>query len=228
MLLPVKNKASFTLVELLVVIAILGILSAAIIVAINPAKRSRQARDAKRKSDISALTNAIIAYSVIVGKIPLGTVCDTSIGSFPSTSRCPAPTGVGLYYTHPYNSWYFYNVSLSEFVKSTFEINLVDQQGLLKNLPLDPKNNYPYYYQYEIRLNGDPATSCLGTTPICDYWIGARLEDVDDPLKTGKMVFRCTDMPLPKGQGCMEIEFPSATGVDSFDKISDPPLQNPI
>ena len=56
------NRKSFTLIELLVVIAILGVIAAAVLVAINPAKRSGQARDAQRKSQLSAVRNALEAY----------------------------------------------------------------------------------------------------------------------------------------------------------------------
>ena len=55
---------AFTLIELLIVIAIVGIMAAAILVAINPAKRSGQARDAIRKSDIAVLADAFQAYYV--------------------------------------------------------------------------------------------------------------------------------------------------------------------
>ena len=58
---PIKLKG-FTLIELLVVIAILGILAAAVLVAINPAKRQRQAQDAKRKNDIGALATEVQGY----------------------------------------------------------------------------------------------------------------------------------------------------------------------
>lgn len=57
----------FTLIELLVVIAILGILAAAVLVAINPGKRTRQAQDAKRKNDVGALATEIQAYYVTPG-----------------------------------------------------------------------------------------------------------------------------------------------------------------
>ena len=59
--------AGFTLIELLVVIAILGILAAAVLVAINPVKRSQQARDSARKSDIGQLATALQAYSTTPG-----------------------------------------------------------------------------------------------------------------------------------------------------------------
>src|SRR3989337_2827299 len=52
----------FTLIELLIVIAILGILAAAVLVAINPGKRTRQAQDAKRKNDIGALATELQGF----------------------------------------------------------------------------------------------------------------------------------------------------------------------
>ena len=58
----------FTLIELLIVIAILGILAAAVLVAINPGKRTRQAQDAKRRNDIGALATEVQAYYTFPGQ----------------------------------------------------------------------------------------------------------------------------------------------------------------
>lgn len=63
-----KKLKGFTLIELLVVIAILGILAAAVLVAINPGKRTRQAQDAKRKNDIGALATEIQGYYTTPGQ----------------------------------------------------------------------------------------------------------------------------------------------------------------
>ncbi|OGD91017.1 hypothetical protein A3D81_00305 [Candidatus Curtissbacteria bacterium RIFCSPHIGHO2_02_FULL_40_17] len=57
-----RNSAGFTLIELLVVMAILAVLAAVIMIAINPAKRQKQARDATRKSDIGQIANALNSY----------------------------------------------------------------------------------------------------------------------------------------------------------------------
>ena len=62
-----KFFRGFTLIELLIVIAIMGILAAAVLVAINPLRRSQQARDASRKSDIGQYASALQAYYVIPG-----------------------------------------------------------------------------------------------------------------------------------------------------------------
>lgn len=69
-----KKFFGFTLIELLIVIAILGILAAAVLVAINPGKRTRQAQDAKRKNDIGALATELQAYYTSPGA-----------GSYPSS-----------------------------------------------------------------------------------------------------------------------------------------------
>lgn len=70
MSIPAHKKlfGGFTLIELLIVIAILGILAAAVLVAVNPAKRQRQARDSARKNDIGQLATALQAYYTTPGQ----------------------------------------------------------------------------------------------------------------------------------------------------------------
>ena len=58
----------FTLIELLIVIAILGILAAAVLVAINPGKRTRQAQDAQRKNDVGSLATELQGYYTTPGQ----------------------------------------------------------------------------------------------------------------------------------------------------------------
>ncbi len=55
-------KKGFTLVELLVVIAIVGVLAAAILVAINPAERIAEARDSQTKQDIGSIATGLTTY----------------------------------------------------------------------------------------------------------------------------------------------------------------------
>ena len=64
-------KGGFTLIELLIVIGIIGILAAIILVAVDPQKRLRQARNARRSAEVNALLNAILNYTVDnKGKLP--------------------------------------------------------------------------------------------------------------------------------------------------------------
>jgi len=98
-----KFLGGFTLIELLIVIAILGILAAAVLVAINPAKRTRQARDAQRKNDIGSLATEVQAYYTAPGQ-----------GLYPSTltvlttegymKQLPDPPGTATTYTYLINA----------------------------------------------------------------------------------------------------------------------------
>ncbi len=93
---PVQFKLKgFTLIELLVVIAILGILAAAVLVAINPGKRTRQAQDAKRKNDVGALATELQGYYTSPG----GGIYPSNLGTLTSQEYLKQmpydPTGAG-------------------------------------------------------------------------------------------------------------------------------------
>ena len=196
-----KVKQGFTLIELLIVIAILGILAAAVLVAINPGKRTAQARDAQRKNDISAIANALIGYYTIAGIYPQEGTCDTSIGR--GAEPCPDLGGT---------DW-------STDSNSKIYQNLVVDQAFLKKLPIDPINNNVYYYKYEPSANpSDPTPArCDAGVPAntCQrYWIGVRLEASSLLSPVGDVVFRCSDdTTLAAGTGCKEVDF----GATDFD-----------
>lgn len=58
-----RNSRGFTLIELLVVIGILAVLLAIVLIAINPARQFAQANNTQRRSDVTAILNAIHQYS---------------------------------------------------------------------------------------------------------------------------------------------------------------------
>jgi prepilin-type N-terminal cleavage/methylation domain-containing protein len=72
-LMQTKQKG-FTLVELLVVIAIIGILVAIIFVALDPAARFGQARDAVRQNDVQEVLSSIKLYQVDNGGAHLASI----------------------------------------------------------------------------------------------------------------------------------------------------------
>jgi type IV pilus assembly protein PilA len=57
-MLNVKNKG-FTLIEVLVVIGIIAVLAAVVLVAVNPTRQFKLARDSQRTSNVNTLLNAI-------------------------------------------------------------------------------------------------------------------------------------------------------------------------
>ena len=187
----------FTLIELLVVIAILGILAAAIIVAINPNKRLAQARDAQRKNDVSAIANALAGYGTLHGgTYPKETQCDSSLGE--KSSACTSGT-----FTTPYG-W-------NKTTSGNIYDELVTKEQFLKELPKDPINGTingtTYYYIYEPGSNlASAGNNCDGTTE-CSYWIGALLEA---PSDSNKPIFRCTDKT--SDPGCKEVVLPFDSG----------------
>jgi len=67
------SRQGFTLVELLVVIAIIGILVAAVVLAINPADIMKKGRDSTRLSDMESLRKAIDLSIANGGEIADGT-----------------------------------------------------------------------------------------------------------------------------------------------------------
>lgn len=59
-----KKSSGFTLIELLIVITIIAALAVTVFVALNPAQRLSDARDARRTSDVDSILTAIHATIV--------------------------------------------------------------------------------------------------------------------------------------------------------------------
>lgn len=58
------KRKGFTLIELLIVIGIIAILAAVIYVAVDPARRFREARNAERWTSVNSILNGYLNYTV--------------------------------------------------------------------------------------------------------------------------------------------------------------------
>ena len=113
-----QNKG-FTLLEILLVIALIAILAGIVIVAINPAKQTADARDTQRTADVNTIINAIYQYMIDNnGEIPAG---------IPSSVNCPGTGSTEVCKTDANCSGY---LNLSD---------LTEDSKYLVSMPFDPR-----------------------------------------------------------------------------------------
>ncbi|MEI8067328.1 MAG: type II secretion system protein [Candidatus Shapirobacteria bacterium] len=86
-----NTKKGFTLIELLVVIGIIAALTTVVFVALDPAKRFKDARNARRSTDVDTVLAAIHQYVVDTGgSLPAGIGATASqIGSCATGGATP-------------------------------------------------------------------------------------------------------------------------------------------
>jgi prepilin-type N-terminal cleavage/methylation domain-containing protein len=84
----------FTLIELLIVIGIIGIIAAAVLVAVDPAKRFAQSRDARRSAEVYSILNAVLNYAADhVGALPSAIDGDSSTAQILGTAASGCNVG---------------------------------------------------------------------------------------------------------------------------------------
>jgi len=120
------KRKGFTLIELIIVIAIIALLAAATFVAVDPAKRIGDARNAQRWSDVTAIADAYMKY-----------VVDNN-GTKPST-------------TMSNNVWYiiatttggnFTDGCTNTTTSALLDLSSLTNSGYLGQIPTDPTYSY--------------------------------------------------------------------------------------
>lgn len=88
-----KKSTGFTLIELLLVIAVISVMSVVVFVALDPAKRLQDGRNARRTVDTETILTAIHQYIVDnKGDLPAGlSTTEKQLGT--ATSGCTISTG---------------------------------------------------------------------------------------------------------------------------------------
>lgn len=135
----------FTLIELLIVIAILAVLTAAVVLVINPVELLRQSRDTTRLSDIAALNSAISLYiNDTSGALWVATSTCTAVGAILPTSSlaCAITTSTA----NDGTGWVPLNFTL------------VSARAPIGKLPMDPINS-----------SSSSGTVCAGSPTGCYY-----------------------------------------------------------
>lgn len=85
-----KQAKGFTLIELLIVIVIISVLAGIIYVAVDPATRFGDARNARRRAEVVSILNAVLRYQVSNnGALPAG------IDSLPLSNQVLGTAGSG-------------------------------------------------------------------------------------------------------------------------------------
>jgi formylglycine-generating enzyme required for sulfatase activity/Tfp pilus assembly protein PilE len=164
-----RGESSFTLVELLVVIGILAILTAAVVVVLNPAQLIAQSRDTTRFSDMESINKALSLYQTDGGS-SFGN-SNTVYVSIPDTSTSCANLGLA-----PLPSgWNYACVTAANLQKTNgtgwipVNFNSVTIGAPLSALPTDPVNSTSTNNFYTYITSGSNWTVSAQTLESAKY-----------------------------------------------------------
>ncbi|MCK5510130.1 type II secretion system protein [Candidatus Parcubacteria bacterium] len=150
----VKEKNNgFTLLELLIVIAVLAVLAGVLFVALDPASRLQDSRNAKRWTDVNAVLSAIKLDQVDNGGSYLASIAAMSDDTYYRIGE--ATTGCDDICLNPSRSPQAACIDL---------LNLIDE-GYLADVPIDPNasgksSNETGYYIYKYSSGQISVGSC--------------------------------------------------------------------
>lgn len=162
----------FTLVELLVVIAILGIITAVVVLVMNPAQILAESRDATRLSDLANIQQAINVsqqQDTPPALCQATDMADADCLGDGTTCAYSSLTGIANYCYAGANNR---NSNGTGWVRTNISTGTVS----MKTLPVDPSNTGAYYYRYQA---ANPVTGDR------TYELNANLESTKHAAKEG-------------------------------------------
>jgi type IV pilus assembly protein PilA len=148
-----KKTKGFTLIEILLVIGIIAVLATVVIVALDPAQRFQDARDARRRADIESISKAIQQYVIDnQGVFPAG------VGFSQSDAETQLGTGTG-------------ECAITQGGCATGESDCMDLSAdlakYLKQIPRDPLVGTDTHTYYTVVLDNDNVGSNIVTVRAC-------------------------------------------------------------
>ena len=159
-----KQTKGFTLIELLVVIGIVAILSAVVILTLNPAELLKQSRDSNRLSDMATLKSALSLYLADVttpnlASSSFGAATYNYNGCYVTNGQTAAnvsttAAGCGLFAAGTYvalsvasgTSANLRNVNGTGWIP--VDLTTISAGAPVGSLPVDPSNTGPLFYAY--------------------------------------------------------------------------------
>jgi prepilin-type N-terminal cleavage/methylation domain-containing protein len=187
------NQRSFTLVEILVVLALIAILATILIVIIKPNEIFKKSRDTKRINDLQNIDKAFnIIYSIDSTFNELNYFSSNIV--YLSLKDSSSTCGSWLSQLPPLSSGWQYRCSATPTDangQGWLPLNFSQYPALnLSQLPVDPKNEPPYYYtfvvggSYELTATLESDTNISingiadkdGGTSLTAYEVGSNLK----------------------------------------------------
>ncbi|MFA9262621.1 MAG: type II secretion system protein [Undibacterium sp.] len=141
-----KNSRAFTLIEILLAIGIIAVLATVVVVSLDPISRFRDARDARRLSDIQSILSAVHQYVIDnQGTFPAGLdTTERQIGTASSGCNIGGECSVS---------------GDSDCIDLSSSL-----ERYLKDIPFDPSNGSNAHTHYSVSLNANN----IATVTACD------------------------------------------------------------